>query len=248
MTSPLGRRDPTVKLAAALALTLSLLLVIDPVTPLLHLTLACTAGIVLGGVPPSALARALAPLVLVGLGFVWTNALFARPGVDGLAFGIAIALRGLAIGALSVVFVLTTDPSRLVASLVAHARVPWRIAYPFLAAYRFLPFFAQEYEQAALALRVRGIEPGASLLARARRAVVSLPLLFAIAIRRASQIAIAMDARGFGAARRRTSLRESPLTAGDAIFAFLALAAGAAILGAGMVGGWLRIWDGRFAA
>lgn len=263
MNGYLGRRDPTVKLLVAVAVSLVLVLVIDPLTPLLFGAGALVAGLVLGGVRLATFLQALGPLAIVGLGFVWTNALFAHVGPDaplalswgplrvsaaGLSFGLAIALRGLAIGLLSVLFVLTTDPTGLVVSLIRHARLPYRVGYPLLAAYRFLPFFTEEYAQVALAQRVRGVPVGRSPLARVRRALSLLLPLLASAVRRAARIAIAMDARGFASAGERTYLRETRLVAGDLVFAVGALGLALALLVAGALGGWLRFWDGRFAA
>ncbi|HEU5316489.1 MAG TPA: energy-coupling factor transporter transmembrane component T [Chloroflexota bacterium] len=260
----LARRNPTVKAAVALLLSVFLLLAIDPATPLLFLAATLVAGIALGRVPPGQYARAFVPLVLIGLGFVWTNALFATAGpgdtfwpvgplrvsARGLAFGIAIALRGVAIGALSLTFVLTTDPTGLVVSLVRHARLPFRIGYALLAGYRFLPFLAEEYQQVRLAHRLRGLtldqSPGARLGAPLR---LAFPLL-AGAARRAARIGVAMDSRGFSAAdgRTRTTLRHVPFGAADALFAVLCLAVAAGLFSLSAAAGWLRLWDGRFAA
>jgi len=260
--SLLARRDPTVKLVVVLALSLLLVAVIDPVTPLLFLATTLGAGLVLGGTGISGLARPLAPLLLVAAGFAWSNAAFAvpPPGATvwtvgpltlsdaGLRFGVAIGLRGLAIGALSVVFVRTTDPTRLIVSLIRNARLPFRIGYALLAAYRFLPFFGEEVQRVRLAQRVRGELGPAGPLAQARATARSLVPLLSEAVRRASRTAIAMDARGFGAAPRRTYRRDTPIVTADIAFALACLAAGAAIVALGAAGGWLRLWDGRFAA
>jgi energy-coupling factor transport system permease protein len=252
-----------VKFAAALVLSLLLTLVVDPVTPLLFLGGTLLAGLALGRVPAATYARALAPLLLVAAGFVWSNALFAaapdsagvlwrwgpiRVSTPGLLFGLGIALRGLAIGALSLTFILTTDPTDLVVSLIRHGRLPWRLGYSLLAGVRFLPFFAQEYEQVRLAQRVRGrIEHGSPLARVRRHAGYVLPLL-ATAVRRAARVAVAMDARGFASATHRTYYRQVPLDARDAAFAIAATACALAILALGHFAGWLRLWDGRFAA
>ena len=261
MTAPLARRDPAVKLGVVLALSLLLVLVIDPVTPALFLTVTLFIALALGGVPLGQIGRALVPLGIVALGFVWSNALFAathepatwtfgpiRASEAGLRFGVAIALRGLAIGMLSLTFVWTTDPTDLVVSLIRHARLPFRIGYPLLAGYRFLPFFADEYEQVRLARRVRGEPSGGTPLARARRGLGELVTLLADAVRRATRIAIAMDARAFAAARERTYYREVPITATDAVFAVTAIATAVGLLALSAGMGWLRLWDGRFAA
>ena len=261
-SSALGRRDPVVKFAVVLVLSLLLVLVIDPITPLLFLALTLLAAAALGNVSLASYGRAFAVLAVVGLGFVWSNAILAsapgetpplavwgpiRVSEAGLRFGMAIALRGLAIGAISLTFVLTTDPTRFAVSLARNARVPDRIAYPLLAAYRFLPFLTDEYAQIHLAQRVRGAAD-ASTFGGLRRRLRELVPLFATAVRRATRVAVAMDARGFAGASSRTYLRETPIGGGDVVFALVAIAGALALLWLSASAGWLRLWDGRFSA
>jgi len=235
------QRDPTVKLAVVLAISLMLILIVDPVTPALFLALALAVALA-GGARPKTIARALVPLTVLGVGFVWSNAVFAatqgpatwtigpfHASESGLRFGLAIAIRGIAIGILSLTFVWTTDPTDLVVSLIRHVRLPFRVGYPVLAAYRFLPFFTDEYAQVRLARRVRGARPRAPL-ERVREAVGELVTLLSDATRRATRIAIAMDARGFAAATERTYYREARLARGDALLVFGATVATTALL------------------
>lgn len=261
MSGLVARRDPAMKLGIALVLSLLLVLVIDPVTPLLFFGAACVAAVGFGGVSAGTYLRSLVPLAVVAAGFVWTNALFAVPtpgdtvwrvgpwvaSASGLRFGVGIGLRGLAIGAISLTAIRTSDPTRLVVSSIRNARVPYRVGYAMLAAYRFFPLIGDEYERIRLAQRVRGVRPR-SARARAAAAVRGIVPLFADATRRATRIAVAMDARGFASARQRTYWRETPITAADWAFAVGCLLVAAAILAAGATGGWLRLWDGRFSA
>jgi energy-coupling factor transport system permease protein len=261
MRSLVARRDPTIKLATALLLSLILVLVIDPVTPLFFLALAFVAAVGLGGVAAGSFVRTLAPLAVVALGFVWTNALFAVPSPDdvvwrlgpaaatasGLRFGIGIGLRGLAIGAVSLAAIRTSDPTRLVVSLIGNARVPYRVGYAMLAAYRFFPIIGDEYGRIRLAQRVRGVAPR-SLDGRAAAAIRGIVPLFADATRRATRIGIAMDARGFASVRERSYWRTTPITPTDWAFAAVSVLVAAAILVGGVAGGWLRLWNGRFSA
>lgn len=261
MNTPVARRDPAVKLGIALALSLLLVLVIDPVTPTLFLIAAWIAAVPLGGVRARAFARPLLPLAIVALGFVWTNAVFAVPAPEdaiwhigpfvasasGLRFGIGIGLRGLAIGAVSLAAIRTSDPTRLVVSLIRNARVPYRIGYAMLAAYRFFPIVGDEYGRIRLAQRVRQVRPE-SAPARLSTGLRGIVPLFADATRRATRIAVAMDARGFASAAVRTYWRETPVTRADWLFAAACLLLAAALLAAGAAGGWLRLWNGRFSA
>lgn len=260
--SLLSRRDPTVKLVLVAVLSLLLVAVIDPVTPLLFLVLTIAAGSIAGRVRTMDLVRSLLPLLVVAAGFAWSNAAFAVPPPGsavwalgplrlsdaGLRFGLAIGLRGLAIGALSVVFVRTTDPTSLVVSLIQNGRLPFRIGYAFLAGYRFLPFLGEELERVRLAQRVRGELSPQGPLARLRATGRWVLPLLSEAVRRASRTAVAMDARGFGSATERTYRRPTPIRASDIVFALMSLAVGFALLAAGAAGGWLRLWDGRFSA
>jgi energy-coupling factor transport system permease protein len=250
--SVLSRRDPAVKLAVTLAISLLLIFVIDPVTPLLFLALAIAAALA-GSARPSTIVRALVPLSVLGLGFVWSNAVFAATHEPptwtigpihateaGLRFGLAIALRGLAIGMLSLAFVWTTDPTDLVVSLIRHARLPFRIGYSLLAGYRFLPLFADEYAQVRLARRLRGgIARGP--LGRVRETVAELVALLSDAARRATRIAVAMDARAFAAATRRTYLRDPRVTAADGAFVLAATGVVLVLLAISSWMGWLRL-------
>ena len=249
--SLLAGRDPTVKLAVVLGISLLLIVIVDPLTPTLFLTIALAVALA-GGARPGTIARALVPLTVLGVGFVWSNAVFAatqgpatwtigpfHASESGLRFGLAIAIRGIAIGMFSLAFVWTTDPTDLVVSLIGHARLPFRIGYPLLAAYRFLPFFADEYAQVRLARRVRGGLPRGPL-GRVREAVGELVTLLSDATRRATRIAIAMDARGFAAARERTYYREARLEWGDALFVLGAVVTTAALLELSSWAGALR--------
>jgi len=243
----LARRDPTVKLVVVLGISLLLILIVDPVTPALFLAVALAVALA-SGARPTTILRALVPLSLLGVGFVWSNAVFAatqgpatwtigpfHASEAGLRFGLAIAVRGIAIGMFSLAFVWTTDPTDLVVSLIRHARLSFRIGYPLLAGYRFLPFFADEYAQVRLARRVRGAMPRGPL-GRGREAVGELVTLLSDATRRATRIAIAMDARGFAAATRRTYYRDARLTWDDALFVLGAAVATIALL---VLSAWL---------
>ena len=245
--SALARRDPTVKLAVILGISLLLIFIVDPVTPALFLAVAIAAALA-GGARPKTIARALVPLTVLGVGFVWSNTVFAATqgpatwtigpihlSEPGLRFGLAIAIRGIAMGILSLTFVWTTDPTDLVVSLIRHARLPFRIGYPLLAGYRFLPFFTDEYAQVRLARQVRGARPR-GLLGRGREAVGELVTLLSDATRRATRIAIAMDARGFAAATERTYYRDARLAWGDAVFVVGAAITTTALL---MLSAWI---------
>jgi energy-coupling factor transport system permease protein len=101
-----------------------------------------------------------------------------------------------------------------------------------MAGYRMLPLLSGEYALIRAAHRVRGVREGsgfAGRMARFRRYAV--PLL-AGAVRRAGRVALAMDARAFGASGRRTYRRRMTVEARDWVFvAATVVLAGGLILG-----------------
>ncbi|HEU0181987.1 MAG TPA: energy-coupling factor transporter transmembrane component T, partial [Agromyces mariniharenae] len=118
--------------------------------------------------------------------------------------GLATALRIAALLVLSLIAGLTTTGPELVRALVQNLRVPYRIGYTALAALRFVPRFGHELEVIRAAQRVRGLDHGRGPVAAVRRTrAVAIPLL-ASAIRHAERVALAMDARAFGAHPTRT--------------------------------------------
>jgi energy-coupling factor transport system permease protein len=136
--------------------------------------------------------------------------------------GVATGLRLAAIIALALIAGLTTTGPDLARSLVQQLRVPYRVGYTAIAAFRFVPRFRRELEIIRQAHRVRADHR--SLLGFG----YVVPLL-AGAIRHAERVALAMDARAFGAFPTRTERHLVPLRARDVVFTALMLVASAAL-------------------
>jgi energy-coupling factor transport system permease protein len=210
LQSPLGRVGPLAKLSVASAWLVGLALTVDPRPPLILAALALAGGLLLGRIPPRSLLLRLAPLILAALGIGVFNALTAsaadavgpslaqlgpaRLTPAGLAAGLGLGLRVLAIASVGIAFVLTTDPTRLVDALVQVAHLPERFAYGALAAYQAIPRLAEGLVTLRQARRIRGLSGGwhPSLLVG----------LLILAIRHADRLALAMDARAFGSGPR----------------------------------------------
>jgi len=208
--SVLGRTSPLVKLGISLAWLIGLGLTLDVRPPLILTVIVLSAGLELGRIPPGMLARRVAPLMVAAAGIALTNLLFSTHNPDpaaheivrigplriteeAVAAAVGLAARVAAIVSVAAVFVLTTDATRLMDSLVQQARVSPRFAYGLLAAYQAVPRLADDLAALRGARRLRGLrELDPSIL---------LGLLVR-AIRHADQLSIAMDARGFGAGRR----------------------------------------------
>src|SRR5690606_6875017 len=177
--------NPLAKLAAVVPAVLLLVFVRDLVSPSAFLLLAC--ALILVGCRLTraawALLLALPPAVIVlTLGFsVWVDAAAVagtapvlRIGgwtlyAGALQIGLATALRLAAIVALALVPGLSTTGPDLVRAAIQQLRVPYRIGYTALAAYRFVPRFGQELAVIRAAHRVRGHHGGRGPIARIAR-------------------------------------------------------------------------------
>jgi energy-coupling factor transport system permease protein len=183
-----------------------------------------------------------AAAVVIGLGFaLWTDAARVDHSVvvlqvggwtlygAALEVGLATGLRLVAIVALALVAGLTTTGPDLARSLVQQLRVPYRIGYTAIAAFRFVPRFRHELDVIRQAHRVRGAHGSRGpVAALARWTGYVIPLL-AGAIRHAERVALAMDARAFGAFPDRTERHQVPFRTRDVVFVVLFLAVSAAL-------------------
>ncbi|HEY8744326.1 MAG TPA: energy-coupling factor transporter transmembrane component T [Chloroflexota bacterium] len=252
----LHRLNPLTKLVFVGLVMLVLTLIVDPVTPLIVAFLLLLTMTVLGGVPVLALLRSLRLFLLAAFGLFWTTAFFYVPSAgtavrillhvgpvalsdQGAAYGAAITFRILAIFAASLLFTLTTDPTALLQALIQQWRLNHRFGYGVLAAYRFVPLFEGQLASIRAAHRVRGVPEGGGLGQRYRLLVGYLVPLLAGGVRQAGRVAIAMDARGFGAYPSRTFYRRTAFAGRDLAFAIGAvLVLGATLLGLHALG-WL---------
>lgn len=151
--------------------------------------------------------------------------------------GLATALRLGSLLALALIGGLTSTGPDVVRAMVQHLRVPYRIGYAALAAYRFIPRFRHELGVIRSAHRVRGIAGGRGPIVAVRRSLgYAIPLL-AGAIRHAERVSLSMDSRAFGAHPTRTERHLVPFRTRDWLFIVLFLAATGAIF---VIAGQLR--------
>lgn len=250
--APLARAHPLPKLAAAFVLMLALFVTVDIVTSLV--VLAGIAGAApLTGLPARALLRRIAPLAAVAVGIALFNTVLApdprgsvlaslgpvRVTDESLLGGIAAALRLVGVALSGVLVVATIDPTDLADALVQHAHAPPRFVLATLAAWRLAPIFGQQWWILGLARRARGIETERAPLAGLRSFPGRTFGLLVGAIRRGTELALAMDARGFGRRPCRTLARPREIGPADlAVLAAAALLAAAATAVSAALGTW----------
>jgi energy-coupling factor transport system permease protein len=219
--SLLHRLNPLSKVLAPLPVIIFVVLTTDPWIPLAFFGLATFTILVLGRIPLQRFVRFAGPFMLFAFSFllfyplivraelVAHSPVFARIGSltiyqAGLLYGLATALRIATLLLLSLLFTFTTDSSDFIRALVQQWKVPYKLGYSALAAFRFVPMLQSDLRIIQAAHKIRGIPDRGGLRVqydRARRYII--PLL-ATAIRQAERTALAMDGRAFGAFTDRT--------------------------------------------
>jgi energy-coupling factor transport system permease protein len=231
----LGRFNPLAILLASFAVSTAALLSADRLTP----TLLIAGTLFLLPVSGLSLRRAaakLVPLTFASVGIAVSNSIF---GTVDAATATALGLRVAAMALPGVLLLSTVDPTDLADALVQVWRLPARFAYGALAAIRMLPLLSREWHAIRLARRARGVSARGNPLRAISLFGGRLFALLVGAIRRATRLAEAMDARGFDAAVPRTFARPAVLRRADHVFIAtgVGLAAGAVAISVA-VGSW----------
>lgn len=115
------------------------------------------------------------------------------------------------------------DPMRFGDALAQNLRLPARFVGAFTASLTRFDRLGETFEQLQRTRRIRGFGPSRSPLSRV---AVTAPLTFGLlvsAMRGATQLSLAMDARGFATAHHRSWAQESPWRRRDTVTVILAL-------------------------
>jgi energy-coupling factor transport system permease protein len=232
-SSPVHRLDPRTKLGLLLASFLSAVLFVTP-GPLVGLL-----GVLL---VYGAVGRALGNLrriwfLLLSIAAVsvvsWSifaggaTPLFWRVTTESLTYGVGAALKIDAMIVSGLVFLSTTRTEEMVLGLI-RMRVPFPMAFAFSLAIRMVPTIIGTAVTVTEAQRSRGLDTeSGGPLARLRTYVPLLVPIFLHTLRSTDQLAKALESRGFGARRERTSLLTIGFHGRDAV----AFTAGLVVLG-----------------
>jgi energy-coupling factor transport system permease protein len=226
--------NPLVKVVICLGWMSACVAIFDHRFQLATILIVAAALILLDRVSPFLVLALMVPFALFGIGFLTTNLVFheeadfarhvaaqAAVASPGLSAGLTLFLRAIAIGMVSALFALTTDPGAFVRALMAHCRLSPRVGYALFSTLQLVPDIAAEARQIRLAQAMKRGRPPRRIVHPGEAASLLIPLL-AFAIRRAGRTAIAMEARGFGRARPRTFVRVPPFRRRDLFFAISA--------------------------
>lgn len=233
--SVLHRLDPRVKLLGTLLFVITLFFP-KSIPGLVMATLFLAAVIRLSRVPFSMVFRGVRPLLFIIIFSAIVN-LLCTPGIviwqagpiqitrEGLWVSGYLVIRLIYLVMGSSIMTFTTTPQQLTDGLEKSLGFLGRMHIPIhelsmmmSIALRFIPILTEELDKIMKAQMSRGadLESG-NLLQRAKKMLPVLVPLFISAIRRASELALAMDARCYNGGEGRTKLK--PLVYGKKDFA-----------------------------
>lgn len=244
----LARTNPVARVLALLVATTPLLITIDPVSAGVALALEL-ALMPLSGVSARSFFMKATPLLLAAPLGALSMLLYASPGGNvywqfgpaaisdhSVWLALGIGLRMCAIVMPAIALLDRIDPTDMGDGLAQILHLPARPVLAALAGARMTSLMAADWKALERARRARGVGD-ASRIRSFLRGSFSL-LVFAL--RRSGKLATTMEARGFGAAGKRTWARVSRLCAADAALMVVAVAVPAIALAA-------SVWAGTFA-
>ncbi|WP_344073526.1 energy-coupling factor transporter transmembrane component T [Microbacterium sediminicola] len=242
-----ARLNAVAKLLAIVVLTVPLILTLDVVSAgvalALELALFPFAGLGWGAFwRRTWIVWLLAPLTGLTIalygetsGQIYAEWFVVRISEGSLALALATMLRVLAIALPSVVLFATVDPTDLADGLAQVLRLPARFVLGALAGLRMVGLFMDDWRALELARRSRGVADRG----RIRRFLGMAFALLVLSIRRGTKLAVAMEARGFGAPGPRSWARESRFGVAEWLFVALGAAVAAvAVASASLLGTW----------
>lgn len=250
----LARANPIAKLGAAFAITVAMLLSVDWVSAGVALAFELTV-VPVTGLSYRTLIRRGGPILAAAVMSGYSTALLAAgtartagwlgliaPSASSVAAGVAIMLRALAIALPGVLVLTCTDPTDLADALAQKLRLPHRFVLGALAALRLVGLLTAEWQTLGMARRARGAGSSGGWSVRLRANLGLGVALLVQAIRRATRLAVTMEARGFGGTQR-TWARASTYSRVDAwVCAFGMLVCVAAVTAALAAGTWNPLW------
>ena len=244
----LARTNPVARVLALLVATTPLLITIDPVSAGVALALEL-ALMPLSGVSARSFFLKATPLLLAAPLGALSMLLYASPGGTvywqfgpaaisdhSMWLALGIGLRMCAIVMPAIALLDRIDPTDMGDGLAQILHLPARPVLAALAGARMTSLMAADWKALERARRARGVGDSSRIRSFLRGSFS----LLVFALRRSGKLATTMEARGFGAAGKRTWARISRLRTADAVLMVVAIALPAIALAA-------SIWAGTFA-
>ncbi len=158
-----------------------------------------------------------------GLSFLILLIIFLNTLFLSLNFAIAMVLRIIIMISAFSIFFLSVDPNDLALSLIS-MKIPYEYGFSFSLAFRFVPTIAQEAQNIIDAQKSRGYEmEQKGIISQIKNLFPLLVPLIICSIRRAFNVAEALESRAFGSQKTRTYYTSIRYTLKDWIFTLLYL-------------------------
>ncbi len=200
-------------------------------------------------VPLRYLADSLKPVTFIILFTVIIYFFFTKGGVvilrlgpltveeRGLTAGLFVIMRLIGLVLMTMILTLTTTPLSLAQGVEFFIRPLGRIGFPatevamiMTITMRFIPTLSEESQRLLRAQMARGADFGGGFFSRARKFAPLMVPLFIGAFRRADDLALAMESRGYRPGAVRTRMREEPVRMNDWVALLISIAALAAVI------------------
>ncbi len=208
--------DPRAKLFFSIVYTISAMLFTE-IIPLILIFLSLIP-IVLFGKLFKQWIKSIRGLSFLIFFIVLLNTLFIS-----LSFAIAMILRIYIMVSAFSIFFLTVDPNDLALSLIS-MRLPYEFAFSFSLAFRFVPTIANEAQNILDAQQSRGYElQKKGLVNQIKNLFPLLIPLIICSIKRAFNVAEALESRAFGCRKKRTYYYSIKYSIKDWVFTFYLL-------------------------
>ena len=153
------------------------------------------------------------------------NVLGWKITIGGLYMALSFSLRVLVFIGIAFFISLTTAPADIAEAMVGWLKPFKKIGVPvydigliIFIAMRFIPVLAEEFETIRKAQQVRGVDFSGKLFQRAKKLIFLLLPVFQSALRRADELAIAIESRGFISGADRSSFRQFKWRSFDTFF------------------------------
>jgi len=236
--TPLHRRHPVAKVLAMILLFVAIFVADDPrlVAPLTLLVLLAIGWA--GAFERVWRLRWLIVPIFVFTTVIWALFFPAQAGIpvsraDAFRFGLGMALKLESFLLTGLLFLATTTVEEFAFGLT-RLGVPYRAGFVLTLSCRLVPVFLDAALTVVDAQRCRGLDlTSGSIRTRIARYVPVIVPVFIGGLRRADQMAFALEVRGFSSGRPRTELPRASFGAADGLL----IATTAALMGA-----YLTVW------
>ncbi|MFX1308936.1 MAG: energy-coupling factor transporter transmembrane component T family protein [Promethearchaeota archaeon] len=203
--------DPRAKLVFAIVYTICALLFTE-ILPLLLIFLSLIPLVLIGKIFKQWI-KSIRGLSFLIIFIIILNTLFIS-----LSFAIAMILRIYIMVSAFSIFFLTVDPNDLALSLIS-MKLPYEFAFSFSLAFRFVPTIAIEAQNILDAQQSRGYEiQKKGLINQIKNLFPLLIPLIICSIKRAFNVAEALESRAFGSRKDRTYYYSIKYSVSDWIF------------------------------